>query len=152
MSSLDLSARLQALRGLLARERTSTQDELREEMDRLGFAVNQSTVSRDLRRVGAIKVPDVSGRTGYRLPGGESASPPTAVRSLGALVRSVRHNGAMIVILTDPGSASLVARHIDGLRSDLIAGSIAGDDAVFVAPSSIKTVAKTSQMIEDSLR
>lgn len=151
MSSLDLSARLQALRGLLARERTSTQDELREEMDRLGFAVNQSTVSRDLRRVGAIKVPDVSGRTGYRLPS-ESAAPPTAVRSLSALVRSVKHNGAMIVILTDPGSASLVARHIDGLRSDLIAGSIAGDDAVFVAPSSIKTVAKTSQMIEDSLR
>jgi transcriptional regulator of arginine metabolism len=55
--------RLDALRRLLGKEQMSTQDELREELERQKFRVTQSTISRDLRRLGAIKALDVDGRT-----------------------------------------------------------------------------------------
>lgn len=148
MTALDVQIRLQALRALLEREHSNTQDELRDEMERLGFAVNQSTVSRDLRRVGAVRMADPDGRTIYRL----AAEPPVlaAVPNLGDLVRVIKRNETLAVILTDPGSASLIARHIDGLRSPLVLGSIAGDDAVFVAPSSIELIEEMVRFIEAS--
>lgn len=154
MASSDLNLRLQRLRALLESEAASTQEDLREQMERQGFAVNQSTISRDLRRMGAVKLAAEDGRVTYRLAGEGAplASPPGAVKSLGDLVRSIRHNGAMAVVLTDPGSASLVARHIDGMRSPLVMGTIAGDDAIFVAPSAAGAIEEMVQAIEDSFR
>ena len=152
MAEPQLAARIEALKDLLLSGRARTQDELREQMERQGYAVNQSTVSRDLRRVGAVKAADAEGRTIYRLPlEADGAPPPSSVRSLGDLVRSVRHNGFMCVILTDPGSASLVARHIDSLRSEHVLGTIAGDDAIFVAPSRPSAVDEMVAAIESSL-
>lgn len=129
-------SRLLALRGLLEKEQTSTQEELREQLERKGFEVTQSTVSRDLRRMGAIKMTDADGRTVYRLAG--EAAPPSAATGLANLVIGLRENGAMIVVHTTPGSASLIARHIDQMRSAGVLGTIAGDDTIFVAPQSLK--------------
>ena len=56
----------------------------------------------------------------------------------------------MIVVHTSPGSASLVARHLDAQLNDLIIGTIAGDDAIFVAPANIKTIDKTLAAIQES--
>jgi transcriptional regulator of arginine metabolism len=148
MASTDAKDRIQHLRSLLEEERASTQDEIREELKRLDFEVNQSTISRDLRRLGAIKMTDGEGRTIYRLA---SEAPPAFVKSLADLVRSIQHNGAMIVVRTDKGSASLVALHIDALRTDEILGTIAGDDTVFVAPVSTKKIEFLVRQIELSL-
>ena len=149
MASTDVKSRLQALRQLLEREIASTQEELREQLEELDFDVNQSTVSRDLRRLGAVKTTDGEGRTTYRLSG--EAPPPAKATSLGDLVREIEHNGAMIVVHTDPGSASLIARHIDTLRSDEVLGTIAGDDTIFVAPASLKKITQLVRTIKDSL-
>jgi len=114
MARTDSRERLQMLRELLEREEASTQEDLREELERRDFDVNQSTISRDLRKLGAIKMTDADGVTTYRLP----ADPPPAgvVKGLADLIKSIEHNGAMIVISTDAGSAPLVARHIETLR------------------------------------
>ena len=149
MPSTDARARLQALKGLLEREEASTQEELREQLEKLDFEVTQSTVSRDLRRIGAIKMTDNEGVTTYRLPLEHPATAPL-IDSLGDLVRAIEHNGAMIVVQTTPGSASLVARHIDGLRSDDVLGTIAGDDTIFVAPSSLKKLDALVKRLEAS--
>ena len=148
MPSTDPKTRIQALKRLLENEEANTQEKLREELEELDFAVNQSTVSRDLRRLGAIKSTDSEGRTTYRLP---DEAPTSFMNSLTDLVRSVHHNGAIIVVRTDPGSASLIARHIDSLRSDDILGTIAGDDTIFVTPTSLKKIGALAQAIEDSL-
>ena len=50
---VDTQGRLQALRKLLVKEDASTQDELRDELEKLNYEVNQSTISRDLRKLGA---------------------------------------------------------------------------------------------------
>lgn len=134
--------RLNALRSLLLAGKASTQEELVSELSQQKFAVTQSTISRDLSRLGAIRMRDKSGQIVYRLPDStiDSTSSSTEVKSL---VVSVEHNSAMIVVKTTPGSASLVAHHLDKSRPAGILGTIAGDDTVFVAPRNIKKIEET---------
>jgi transcriptional regulator of arginine metabolism len=148
---VDTQSRLQALRRLLVKEDASTQDELREELEKLDFEVNQSTISRDLRKLGAIKMIDTSGRTVYRLAE-EMASVRAPTGGMGTLITDIEHNGFVIVVHTSPGSASLVARQIDQLRSDGgVLGTIAGDDTVFVCPRNVKEINTVVRRIAEIL-
>lgn len=149
MPRTDSRERLQTLRKLLEESEANTQEDLREKLEALDFEVTQSTISRDLKRLGAIKRTNVNGETVYRL---ETDPPPSSVvRSISDLVRSIRHNGMMVVVTTDIGSASLIARHVDALRSDKILGTIAGDDCVFIAPSSAKVLDSLVKQLEESM-
>lgn len=130
--------RLKILTELLENGDLSTQEELAAELKRRDFHVTQSTISRDLRRIGAVKAQDASGRTIYRLTDDLTATPVPS-SNLEGLVLNIAHNGALIVIHTTPGSASLVARHLDAMK-DGILGTIAGDDTIFVAPESVKDI------------
>lgn len=130
----DSKSRLEALRKLLLDGELSTQEELREKLEKMDFAVNQSTISRDLRKLGAIKATDTLGQTVYQLA--EEYEPPAA-GTMNNLVVDIRTNGYTIVIRTSIGSASLVARHLDRVGPEAILGTIAGDDTIFVAPTSV---------------
>jgi len=143
--------RLSALRKLLENGEISTQEELVEALRAQKFIVTQSTISRDLSRLAAIKGRDASGRIVYRLPEDPSLAPATAVRNMRGLVVDIQHNGSLIVITTTPGSASLLARVLDQSKPDGILGTIAGDDTIFVAPSSPKRIEKTVQVILEEL-
>ncbi len=125
--------RLDALRKLLENGELTTQEELRTKLEREGYEVTQSTVSRDLRKLGAVRALDAAGRTVYRL---SPELEPALSSNLSGMVKSVDDNGMMIVIHTVVGSASLVARHLDRVRPEEILGTIAGDDTIFVAPAS----------------
>ena len=135
--------RLNSLRELLSAGEISTQEELAEELSRQKFVVTQSTISRDLRRLGAVKTQDSTGRTVYRMPDEISAPVPMANSGLRNLLVDIEHNGSMIVIHTTPGSASLVARQLDHSRPRGILGTIAGDDTIFVAPANSKVIEST---------
>lgn len=140
--------RLHLLRRLLEAGEIGTQEELVEELRRQKYTVTQSTISRDLRRLGAIKTVDQDGQTVYRLPddpGIGAAMPPTS--GLRNLLLNIQHNGALIVIHTTPGSASLVARQLDQTRPEGMLGTLAGDDTIFVAPASQRMIEKTIQAI-----
>ena len=132
----------------------STQEELADALFKKKFEVTQSTISRDLRKIGAVKAIDQSGRTVYRLPVlGEPAAVAQVNYSTGlrGLMLDIAHNGAMIVIHTAPGSASLIARYLDRTKPNGILGTIAGDDTIFVAPRSMKQVTQTIKAIDDGL-
>lgn len=150
MAQVEAMNRLTALRRLLEQEKLSTQDELREELEALRFKVTQSTISRDLRRLGAVRAVDTDGRTVYRLPD-EFGTPLPTANGLNSLIQDIRHNGVMIVIHTSPGSASLVARHLDHYGPGDLLGTIAGDDTIFVAPASIKNMPGVIREIMDSI-
>jgi transcriptional regulator of arginine metabolism len=85
----------------------------------------------------------------YRLS--DEASAPVASTSLRDLVVDIATNGYIIVIHTTPGSASLVARHLDHTRPGGLLGTIAGDDTIFAAPASLKDLKTTVREIEESL-
>ncbi len=144
-----VSERLNALRKILESGKNSTQEELRDMLEAKGHDVNQSTISRDLRKIGAIKGTDNKSRTVYRLS--ELSSESNFVgQSIGDLILNITHNDSMIVIQTSPGSASLVARHLDINRPADILGTIAGDDTIFVAPSKEHSIKQTILAIRDS--
>jgi transcriptional regulator of arginine metabolism len=149
MGRADSRERLKVLRQILERHGAGTQEDLREKLESMDFLVTQSTVSRDLRRLGALKKTDLGGKTVYQL---QVDAPMNTVRSIGDLVRKIRHNGALIVINTDVGSAPLVARHVDSLASENVLGTIAGDDTVFIAPLSSKKIERTMNDILESMR
>ena len=150
MSSKTISdpvQRLSALRGLLSEGKISTQEDLVAELRSRSFEVGQSTISRDLSRLGAIKVRESSGRVVYRLPDDISAPVAMPAPGLAGLLVNVKDNGSLIVIQTTTGSASLVARHLDQTRPEGILGTIAGDDTIFVAPNSTKKIKQTVEAI-----
>lgn len=141
--------RLSVLRELLNTDDLSTQDELREKLLKLKFDVTQSTISRDLRKLGAVRTLDTQGRSVYRLLEKEFEAPHTDMRSM---VRRIRANATTIVIQTTPGTASMVARHLDFHCSEMTLGTIAGDDTVFVAIAPDRKPQQTIRDIEASLQ
>lgn len=129
----------------------SNQDELVEELRRHKFEVTQSTISRDLRRLGAVKTLDAEGNTVYRLADDVILPTPILSSGLKNLILDIKHNGSMIVIQTAVGSANLIARHLDQVKPDGILGTIAGDDTIFVAPVSTARITKTIEQIYASI-
>lgn len=148
MKTGDTQERLKVLTELLESGALSTQEELASELKNRDYHVTQSTISRDLRRIGAFKTQDATGRTVYRLTD-DLAAIPVPSANLEGLVLDMAHNGAMIVLHTTPGSASLVARHLDAMRSEGILGTIAGDDTIFLAPESVKRIDAIMARIEE---
>jgi transcriptional regulator of arginine metabolism len=141
--------RLEILRDILTSGFVGTQDELCDKLSGQGYEVTQSTISRDLRRLGAVKAIDDQGRTVYRFT--PELAIPVRTASLSELVTRIETNGAIIVIHTTLGSASLVALHLDRNRPAGILGTIAGDDTIFVAPASLKGMPATIESIRESM-
>ena len=150
MDVLNSRNRLKTLKELLTKGDVSTQEELVSELREKKFEVTQSTISRDLRKLGAMKAIDSQGRTIYRLSD-ESPILPIPHSGLRNMIVDIQHNGSLIVIHTTPGSASLVARQLDGMKRQGILGTLAGDDTVFVAPSSPRKIAQLLRLIQDEL-
>lgn len=140
----------EALKGLLVEGQTGTQEELCEALERMGFKVNQSTISRLLRKVKAIKVENESGESVYSLP--REPAPPTITPALRGLVVDIVANETTIVIFTSPGSASMIARILDYKQpSSEVLGTIAGDDTIFVVPKSIQNIRKLHKELKTLL-
>jgi transcriptional regulator of arginine metabolism len=139
---------LMAIQDLLQKGEASTQEDIRQALQKRGMDVNQAMISRVLHKVGAIKMNE-GGHTVYRLPAELAAV--TAKNSLSQLILGIAHNEAQIVIQTMPGSAQLVARLLDQGKKIGILGTVAGDDTIFVAPVSIKSIETVLQNISKIL-
>lgn len=145
----DTQERLLALRQLIREGEASTQEEICSALKRKKFDVTQSTVSRDLRRIGAVKTTNAEGEIIYRLPEHHLAQLTRANHDVSQLVVDIRSNESVVVIHTTPGSASLIAADLDRRRVTLgILGTLSGDDTIFVAPISTKQILKVEQKIK----
>ena len=98
------------------------QEELAEILEKKGFSVNQSSVSRDLLELGIIKVGGF-----YALP----QKPKSAV--VFGLVSLEIAGENLVVAKTESGLASACAVRIDSAGIEEIVGTIAGDDTIFIA-------------------
>lgn len=139
----------EAIRKILGKQSISTQDELRSELCTLGHELNQSTISRTLRKLGVVRVVE-QGRKVYRMPDWDA--PPSVEASLGELLVTTEANESMVVVKTKPGSASLIARHIDHYANEFVLGTLAGDDTIFVSPRRGVSVDTVISEIRASLR
>lgn len=132
------SARTRRQRLLAELIRTDTigsQDQLVERLAAAGLAVTQATVSRDLDELGAVKVRR-GGVQAYALPadmGGRDWSAERLKRVLQEWLVSAEAAGPLVVLRTPPGSAHLVGVALDAAGRSEVAGTIAGDDTLFLA-------------------
>ncbi|HEX4954325.1 MAG TPA: arginine repressor [Thermoanaerobaculia bacterium] len=120
--------RQRAILELLEAEPVASQVELAERLSERGFAVTQSSISRDFRDLGVIKV---HGR--YVAP---RASGPRIerLRELAPFLRGQRPAGPHLLVLqTLVGAAQTVAVALDGAEWPEVVGTVAGDDTVFIA-------------------
>jgi len=129
------SRRQKALSDLLRNEALGSQEDVTERLKQQGFEVTQATVSRDLVQLGAVKVKK-GGLTAYALPDQIGTSDWAATRLkriVSEWVQSVEAAGNLLVLKTPPGSAHLVGLALDQAQLEEIAGTICGDDTLFVA-------------------
>jgi transcriptional regulator of arginine metabolism len=127
--------RHEAILRLIGEQPVSTQTELAEALRERGHDVVQTTVSRDIGELGLVKVRDADGHLVYAPPG---AADPDRLRVLAVAVRqwarSFEASGSLLVVRTPPGAANALAQAIDAVDHPAVAGTIAGDDTIFVAP------------------
>jgi transcriptional regulator of arginine metabolism len=133
----DLKERRQrAIADLIQSKALSSQDELADRLGALGFSATQATISRDLEQIGAVKVRR-GGQLSYALPDARrNGAHPRLAAVFRDWVRSVEAAASIVVIKTPPGSAHLVGVALDNSDLPEIAGTICGDDTIFVACAS----------------
>jgi len=142
------SALIDALKDILLSGNAGTQEEIVHSLEAQGFEVNQSKVSRVLRKLGAVKITNERKEIIYALP--LEPAPPTSKNILSQLISNISYNEAIVVIHTNPGSASLIARLLDHHRQELkILGTVAGDDTLFITPLSLKNIKQTVLAIRE---
>jgi len=110
-------------------------DEIAARMSKAGLEITQATIARDLEQVGAVKVRR-EGRMSYTLPeklGERSGAAVRLQRIFADWVQSVDTSGNLIVVRTPPGSAHLVGLAVDQAKFPEVVGTVAGDDALFIA-------------------
>jgi transcriptional regulator of arginine metabolism len=112
----------------------STQAEVAAALRAAGIEAVQATVSRDIAQLGLVKVRNPEGRLVYSLPGAAD------LRRLDELTSALRRwagelmpAGSMLVVQTPRGLATPLADAIDAASLPEGAGTIAGDNTVFVA-------------------
>ena len=129
------TVRQQAILRLVRDRAISTQTELVDALRGEGHDVVQTTISRDIHELGLTKVRAPSGRLVYAAPGSDDAD---RLRSIGVAMRRyatrVERAGPLVVVTTPSGYASALAQAIDEGRHPGIAGTIAGDNTIFLAP------------------
>jgi transcriptional regulator of arginine metabolism len=119
---------------LIEENHVSTQAELAEALHGEGVDTVQTTVSRDIAQLGLVKVRNGNGKLVYALPGAAD------LRRFEELATAMRRwatgmtaAGPLLVIATPNGLAAPLADAIDEAGLADVAGTIAGENTIFVA-------------------
>ncbi len=131
--------RQQKILEIIANNIVLTQDDLQNLLLAEGFEVTQSTVSRDIKELRLIKGHDAAGN--YRYVSSELRDTNKQAFShyreiFSRYTTSVEFALNDIVIKCIAGMASSVCVAIDAMYNDMMLGTIAGDDTVFIVTRS----------------
>jgi transcriptional regulator of arginine metabolism len=120
------------IREIVQRFRISSQEDLRERLGERGFDVAQATLSRDIRELRLIKVPDAEGGHHYTLPPETWDSRPPLERLLPTLFVGAEGTRNLLVVRTLAGGAQAIAEALDWEEWPEILGTLAGDDTILI--------------------
>ena len=126
------------IRELLYRRTIDTHEKLAEVLQQQGIEVSQSTLSKDLREIGVVRVPQANGGFRYTLP--EAGS---TLRDLHILERELQDFLVqteqvinMVLVRTASGHAQSVCEAIDRIGWAEVAGTLAGENTIFIVTRS----------------
>ena len=127
-------ARERALLQIIEEWPVRTQVELVRALEHEGFSVTQATVSRDIQRLGIVKLRE-NGGSRYARPDLETPA-PVARRVLEIALQEfavwIDSGDALFAIRTQSGCANAVAVAIDESGVDGVVATLAGDDSILV--------------------
>ncbi|MEY8762273.1 MULTISPECIES: arginine repressor [Clostridium] len=110
-----------------------TQEELAEQLRKSGMNVTQATVSRDIKELKLIKVLSDTGRYKYAtISHTENVLSNKLINIFSQTVTGVENVNNFVIVKTLSGSAPAAAEAIDSLNFFGIAGTLAGDNTIFV--------------------
>lgn len=128
-------ARQERILDIVERDRVGNQQQLAELLDAEGFQATQATVSRDIAELGLVKVirdgRHVYARAAQVVP---EAAPDNVLlrRVLRDVPIEIRRSGLILLLLSTPGTASIIAEAVDKSTLTDQVGTIAGDNTVLV--------------------
>ena len=144
--------RQRAIRDLVEQRPIRTQQELAAALRERGFRTTQATISRDVAELGLVKARR-GGTQAYAIPPRLREAETSGEDRIRTLLRDMpvemREAGTMLILRTLPGSAHPLAAALDRARWPEVAGSIAGDDTVFVAFADRRSLARVRRRLEE---
>ena len=128
--------RLVTIEKIILEERIQSQEDLLRKLRKKGIQCTQATLSRNLREIGVLRIPDNSGGYRYVLPGTvkNSVNNENPGMNMLPVIREVTDAKGLVIIKTFPGNANSTAWAIDNAGRYEIAGTVAGDDTILVIP------------------
>ena len=138
---------------LVEKNEIETQEELVRKLNENGFNVTQATVSRDIKELKLVKSLTETGV--YKYAPSEPARGENIdlyIKMFRDTVKSMEQAMNLIVIHTIAGSANVAAETIDKLGISEIAGTLAGDNTIFVATRDEKSAADILKRFRQMLR
>ena len=138
---------------LVQQKPLSTQAEVAAALQETGIEAVQATVSRDIQQLGLVKVRNAEGRLVYAMQGADD------LRRLDELTFALRRwaggftpAGNLCVIVTPRGFAAALADAIDAAELGEVAGTVAGDNTVFVAARDGSSGAELAHVLRNHLQ
>lgn len=125
---------ISAIRHLVLNNEITSQAQLIDKLESIGFGrLQQSMISRILRKLGAIRVVNTDNSFIYQLP--HELEMPSTKATIESMINDIDYNTSFVVIKTTPAAAEIVARLIGSVKKQLnILGAVAGDDAILISP------------------
>ena len=147
------SLRQKAILQIIQEKPVSTQEELVDELRKLGFQASQATLSKDIRELGLVKVPTADGRFRYTDRFRSHIETPAQILTKRLQESVVGYSTAshILVLRTLPGYAPSIAYELDRSNWEEIVGTIAGDDTVFIALASQKDAKSLEKKLNEIL-
>jgi len=134
--------RQKCIASILNEQKITTQTALAKALKKKGVSCTQTTVSRDLTE---LKVAKLEGR--YQIPGVMPLSPIEKVLAEHATHIDTAGNH-IIIVKTHIGTAQTVAIELDQSKWQEIAGTLAGDDTIFIAVKGLKDRDRVVQRLQ----
>ncbi len=133
---------------LIKNEVITTQEELVERLEEEGIKVTQATVSRDIKKLGLIKIPDEDGGYKYARANQKSSSENKywLKKMFNNLVADIDFSDNIILLKTVKGTAGGLGEALDNANWKNIIGSVAGDDTLLLI---IKPADKTEDVFNN---
>lgn len=131
-----MAARRIRIEALIEEGAVQSQEQLRETLAAEGLDVTQTTLSRDLEAIGAVKAHDPQLGSRYVISRSQVVTHLAIPNTIGRVVTDVLVGAQaaqnIAVLHTPPGAAHYLAGYLDRAHFDQIIGTVAGDDTIMV--------------------
>lgn len=140
--------RIEVIRSVIESEKISSQEELMVQLHRLGIDVTQSTLSRDIKELNAVKVPTRDKGYVYMIPEAIDQQPEVEAPTVLENIHNIDFSGNIVVLRTKNEYAKAVGSLLDMENFEDVLGSVSGDDTIFML---LREGVNPVKFIEESL-